>query len=209
MRSQGIVATIFRLLGDRALAILTFVFATGTLSHLCGCGFYLCAALHPSNKEETWVWNDSTFDDDKVQPFIERPPNAHWIRSVFFVFTVFTTVGFGSPTPYTPTETAYNVFLMMLGAVVNAIVVSEVMQIISKQNLAEKELKGLRNTIEAYIGKFGISDAMYEEKLKQHAEKYIFDKYCEVGFFFIDHGAMGLIFCVISWYVRKARCVDR
>ena len=44
----------------------------------------------------------------------------------YFVYTVFTTVGFGDITPSSNGEMVFVILLMMIGAVVNSLIVSEV-----------------------------------------------------------------------------------
>lgn len=170
---------IYATLGERTPAILTFTFATSMLAHLCACGFYMCASFHNADREETWVWQDRV-DDPNVQPLVERPPAAHWNRSLFFIFTVFTTVGFGNVAPFTPVETTFTIFLMLIGACVNAIVVSEVLGVVSKQNAVEKDLRSMRQTIGAYLARLGVQNAIYEDKLMATAEVHTRNKYSDM-----------------------------
>ncbi len=59
----------------------------------------------------------------------------------YFVLTVFTTVGFGDITPYTDPEILFGMLFMVMGAVVNSIIVSEVINILMRVDVKNGELR--------------------------------------------------------------------
>lgn len=62
--------------------------------HILACGWYLCAALHDV-PADTWVMRRGV-GGDPPETLAERMPIDQWMHSMYFVLTVFTTVGLGT-----------------------------------------------------------------------------------------------------------------
>jgi hypothetical protein len=116
--------------------------------HIFACGWYLCAALHYDNWEQTWL-ADRTVDNAGTW-VAHADSGTQWIHSMYFVLTVFTTVGFGDIGPRTNAEIAYVFFLMMIGAVVNSIIVSGMISILTDIDEASKSLRDKKQLVEAF-----------------------------------------------------------
>eukprot|EP00930_Biecheleria_cincta_P058757 TRINITY_DN44551_c0_g1_i1.p1 TRINITY_DN44551_c0_g1~~TRINITY_DN44551_c0_g1_i1.p1 ORF type:complete len:711 (+),score=84.55 TRINITY_DN44551_c0_g1_i1:27-2135(+) len=118
--------------------------------HMMACGWYMCAVLHDGSGnrlpelQENWVarrklpcgqdcMNQVEEGSEPIEPtLLERSPTVQWAHSMYFVLTVFTTVGFGDMSAATIPEIGYVCVLMILGGVVNGMVLSSVMSILSE-----------------------------------------------------------------------------
>lgn len=115
----------------RGVLFFNFVIALLWVVHLMACGWYLCAALH-SDPDRTWVGRRNILNDDDT--LLEASPFEQWLHAMYFVLTVFTTVGFGDIHAVTNGEILYACVTMMVGAVVHSIAVSEMINLVMKQD---------------------------------------------------------------------------
>lgn len=106
------------------------------VAHLLACGWYLMASMH-DDIEVTWIYRRQLDGAD----IFEEGPFLQWIHAIYFVITVFTTVGFGDMSAYTSGEMLYTVFVMLVGAMVNAIITGEVINAIANSDVAAKQRK--------------------------------------------------------------------
>jgi len=106
--------------------------------HLMACGWYLCAALH-ENPEDTWVARRSVSNTDG-DILWGKEPEVQWVHALYFILTIFTTVGFGDMSAWTTGETLYADWAMIVGTVVNSIIMSEVITTLTGVDRAQAEL---------------------------------------------------------------------
>jgi CRP-like cAMP-binding protein len=114
----------------RAVLFANFVCGLFWVVHLLACGWYLCAALH-SDPTHTWVGRRNVLNDDDAT-LLNASPAEQWIHAMYFVLTVFTTVGFGDIHAVTTGEIVYAGVTMMVGAVVHSIAVSGMINLVMK-----------------------------------------------------------------------------
>lgn len=115
----------------RGVLFFNFVIALLWVVHLMACGWYLCAALH-AEADRTWVGRRNILNGDET--LLEASPFEQWLHAMYFVLTVFTTVGFGDIHAVTNGEIFYACITMMVGAVVHSIAVSEMINLVMKQD---------------------------------------------------------------------------
>eukprot|EP00930_Biecheleria_cincta_P026233 TRINITY_DN18511_c0_g2_i1.p1 TRINITY_DN18511_c0_g2~~TRINITY_DN18511_c0_g2_i1.p1 ORF type:complete len:718 (+),score=99.17 TRINITY_DN18511_c0_g2_i1:67-2220(+) len=123
----------------RGLRMVNLAVGVVWVVHLLGAGWYLCGALHGNAESESWVARRTLPDTTTL---VGQPPEVQWVHSMYFVLTVFTTVGFGDMYANTPGEIAYVCMLMMVGGVINGMVLSSVMSIL--EELDRKEMARIR-----------------------------------------------------------------
>lgn len=121
--------------GLRGMRITHFIICLLWVVHLIACGWYLCASLHPDH-EVTWVGR-RTLDITGQVSLLDAGPEVQWIHAVYFVLTVFTTVGFGDMAATTTGEIIYVCMAMVLGAIINSIIVSEVINVVTSVDREE------------------------------------------------------------------------
>ena len=127
VQNNHFLLAVYRVFGhSKAMNLLKFMLMLIELVHLLGCGWYLTAALDP-NPERTWVGRRIV----NGAPLIDYPEVYQWITSSYFVLTVFTTVGFGDISAIQASEIVYVMFLQLLGAIVNSMVISQVISVIT------------------------------------------------------------------------------
>lgn len=150
---------------SKFLLVLLFV------SHLFGCAWYLIAALH-ADPLETWVGQRYLeLTTGEVVHVLESGPITQWITSVYFILTVCTTVGFGDITPFTLAEVMFCIFLMLFGAVINSIIVSEVIAVLTRVDKANHDMLNKKASIAGFLRKTAISNAKVETRLRRYAEE--------------------------------------
>lgn len=124
----------------RGVTVFNFTLSFFLVVHLASCGWYLCAALHfePADTLEraaatdglyvmSWVWRRAL-----EAPMIDESPVVHWLTSMYFVLTVFTTVGFGDISGFTFAEMAYASVLMVVGSLVHGTIMGSVINVLTR-----------------------------------------------------------------------------
>lgn len=122
----------------RGVRIVNFFGITLLTVHIAACGWFICAAMH-THQEETWVYRREVTNDGLIS-LIHMRPLAQWVHSMYFVLTVFTTVGFGDMSAMTTGEIVYVMVAMIVGAVLNSIVLSEVITLLTSVDLKAREV---------------------------------------------------------------------
>ncbi|OLQ09279.1 Potassium voltage-gated channel subfamily H member 2 [Symbiodinium microadriaticum] len=141
------------------VAVLNLLLGLIWLVHVLACGWYLCAALHDDHMETWLAFRLVNQDQDML---LYRPPMEQWIHAVYFVFTVFTTVGFGDFSVKTLPEVLYVCFTMLIGTVMHSIIVGKVISEVSQ----DTELKTLAQHRQRLVAGF-----MQHARLRGHMAK--------------------------------------
>jgi len=130
--------------------VLTFLASLTFICHVMACGWYLVAALH-QHPNVTWVAKvEVTRADDTAVSLLEQGPIEQWLFAMYFIITVFTTVGFGDISPNTEAEIVYVFLVMLVGAVVHSIVISEVIQVVTSTDLRHEYLENQLELLGAF-----------------------------------------------------------
>jgi len=132
----------------RGVRIINFIFCLLLCAHLVACGWFLCAAMH-EDYESTWVYR-RTVSYVRGTPLLQQEPWEQWVHSMYFVLTVFTTVGFGDMSAMTPGEVVYVMGTMLVGAIVNSIILSEVINILTSVDLPAREVAELQAVVTGF-----------------------------------------------------------
>jgi len=131
----------------RGVRIVNFFGSLILAVHLFACGWFLCASVHDV-QEETWVYRRSVAVDGTA--LISREPWEQWLHSMYFVLTVFTTVGFGDMSAMTLGEIVYVMCTMIVGAVVNSIILSEVITVITSVDQLAREVSEQKGIVKGF-----------------------------------------------------------
>eukprot|EP00927_Polykrikos_kofoidii_P007631 TRINITY_DN13141_c0_g1_i5.p1 TRINITY_DN13141_c0_g1~~TRINITY_DN13141_c0_g1_i5.p1 ORF type:complete len:745 (-),score=80.51 TRINITY_DN13141_c0_g1_i5:57-2264(-) len=132
------------------------------ITHLLACGWYACAALHDV-QETTWIYRRT---DAIGAPLAESSSLQIWWHSVYFILTVFTSVGFGDMFPITDGEIAYVSLTMCIGAVVNGIIVSEIMNIVGSFDRNAAAMQKKRQLLESFAEHTDLNEASKRQLLE-------------------------------------------
>eukprot|EP00928_Gymnodinium_smaydae_P052929 TRINITY_DN3704_c0_g2_i1.p1 TRINITY_DN3704_c0_g2~~TRINITY_DN3704_c0_g2_i1.p1 ORF type:complete len:768 (+),score=144.00 TRINITY_DN3704_c0_g2_i1:74-2377(+) len=142
------MTSVWRLLRDlRSVRILNFLVGLFWTAHMFACGWFLVASWH-ENVEDTWVGQRVV--DSVGTVLSDRPPFEQWLTAVYFILTVFTTVGFGDMNASTPSEILYVMLAMLVGAVVNSIILSEVITIITSVDELARDVSEQKKLISRF-----------------------------------------------------------
>jgi len=131
--------------GVRLGNLLAFLCFT---AHMCACGLYLVSALSEDPEEGTWV---TRRQDMGGKPLYTTAPSVQWLNALYFVFTIFTTVGFGDNGAYAVTtgEIIYICIVMLIGELVYSIVTSEMINVLT---VVSEDQENIDNKVAAVAG---------------------------------------------------------
>lgn len=123
--------------GLRIFRVCNFSFFLLWMVHLLGCGWYLCASLH-QDPAQTWVARRFPDPTDSTKTLMTVGAEEQWVHSMYFILTVFTTVGFGDIHGLTPLEMKFVCMVMIVGTVIHSIIISEVIAVLTKVDQAKE-----------------------------------------------------------------------
>jgi len=147
-------ATLRRLKSTRVARIINFVVCLVWAVHLLACGWYLCAHVH-EDYSITWLARRILPDGHSL---LEEGPLIHWANSMYFVLTVFTTVGFGDISAQTIGEIVYVCITMLVGTILNSIIMSEMINIITSIDQAAADIAKQKELIRAFAEHADLDD---------------------------------------------------
>lgn len=128
--------------------ILGLILRLAWIVHIFACGWYLCAAL-AEKPENTWIFRRKV-DGQGAVPLLARPPLDQWMNCMYFVLTVFTTVGFGDINACTIGEIAFVFCTMVIGAIIHSVIVSEVISLITANDQVKELMTRQTRLVEAF-----------------------------------------------------------
>eukprot|EP00927_Polykrikos_kofoidii_P031840 TRINITY_DN27283_c0_g1_i1.p1 TRINITY_DN27283_c0_g1~~TRINITY_DN27283_c0_g1_i1.p1 ORF type:complete len:665 (+),score=59.38 TRINITY_DN27283_c0_g1_i1:59-2053(+) len=128
------------ILRHRGVQCVQFLCTLMVAVHFLACLWYLAAAMNGrtvtdafgnvvEDYSHTWVGRRELSNNLSL---LEHGPFDHWLHSFYFVLTVFSTVGFGDMSSFTIPEIVCVAVIIVVGAVVHSIVISEVISIVTR-----------------------------------------------------------------------------
>lgn len=139
-----------QMMQTRSMRVLGQFVMFMVIIHITACGWYLCAAVHENHKL-TWVGRRQAANaDGDVTSLLTQPHYVQWCHSLYFVLTVFTTVGFGDMSAVTAGEILYVCFTMLIGAVIHSVVISEVISAVQSKDAAKALVESQASLIDAF-----------------------------------------------------------
>ncbi|CAE7562099.1 KCNH6, partial [Symbiodinium microadriaticum] len=122
----------------KVVAVLNTLFGLIWVVHVMACGWYLCATLH-EDVLETWLARRLVGINEEM--LLQGDPFDQWAHAMYFIFSVFTTVGFGDISAFTTSEIMYVTLTMMVGAVVHSIIIGQVINEVTSDSTVNTFLK--------------------------------------------------------------------
>jgi CRP-like cAMP-binding protein len=156
---------IIETLGHKAMLVISAGATFFLLAHICACLWYLVTAL---TLEEDGLPDDSNWLDKLG--LREAPPRVQWVWSVYFIYTVFTTVGFGDVTPTSPPQIIFVLCMMLIGVVINSWIVSNVISIVSRNDHVQVHVNAQKRSLRGFMGATGLSETELEADLAHWVE---------------------------------------
>jgi len=133
----------------RGVRIINFLVGLVWACHLLACGWYLTAALH-NDVTVTWVGRRTVIAGGEERTLLQQGAFEQWLVSMYFVLTVFTTVGFGDISAGTEGEILYVVLTMICGAVVHSIIISEVIGVVTSTDKKQEFIEEQMNVLDQF-----------------------------------------------------------
>jgi len=166
----------------KGIRVISFLLRLMFICHVMACGWYLIAALH-KDPSITWVGRRNVVVDGEERPLLDMGPFELWLTSMYFILTVFTTVGFGDISAGTEAEIVYIILTMLVGAVVHSIIISEVIQVVTSTNKTDEFIQKQTQLLEAFSCHTNLDPKLYgrikddlERRSRLWAESMSFDK---------------------------------
>lgn len=131
----------------RAVRMMNFLAGLTTLTHLFACLWYYVAAWH-MDREYTWVAQRELYDGSVL--IEEENPIIRWTHAMYFVLTVFTTVGYGDMSAFTLGELIFVMILQMVGIFVNSTLMSLAINIAASSDDKAKQLDAQKKVVKGY-----------------------------------------------------------
>lgn len=166
--------------GVRIINVLVGLFFS---VHLLACGWYMCASLH-ANPQDTWLarrYVDSLGERNLLD---ESDPGLQWLHAMYFILTVFTTVGFGDIAAVTPGEILYVVLTFLIGAVVHSIIIGEVISAVTRVDERGQFISEQRGLMEKFASHTELGEDCIGELqnwVTSEATKWMTQKYDKEG----------------------------
>eukprot|EP00401_Gymnodinium_catenatum_P037146 CAMPEP_0117567290 /NCGR_PEP_ID=MMETSP0784-20121206/57524_1 /TAXON_ID=39447 /ORGANISM="" /LENGTH=762 /DNA_ID=CAMNT_0005365143 /DNA_START=20 /DNA_END=2306 /DNA_ORIENTATION=+ len=131
----------------RGVRLFNFFITLFLIVHCLACGWYLVASFE-ADINNSWLARRVVGPSEET--LLSRPGPEQWLHAFYFILTVLTTVGFGDMSALTVDEITYVLFVMLLGAIVHSIVVSEMINIVTSVDECEKAAMTKKALINAY-----------------------------------------------------------
>lgn len=169
----------------RGVRIINLFCMLSWVAHMVCCGWYLCAALQTSVPyQDTWLGmrivdssgGNLVFKGDGTL----QSPEVQWLHSFYFVLTVFTTVGFGDMSAFTEAEIGYVCFTMLLGAIVNSIILNEVISTLTRLDENSTRVQQQMQVVQDFSEHCNLARPLRKQLVRwareNRAEKHGFDR---------------------------------
>lgn len=115
----------------KVMRIVKLCFGLLWIVHILCCGWYLLA-FFATDPMQTWVARRVLVDEHGANMLLgNASPAQIWVQSMYFVFAVFTTCGFGDIAGLTMAECIYCIFLMVVGVMVHSTIIGEVLNLVT------------------------------------------------------------------------------
>lgn len=166
--------------GVRIINVLVGLFFS---VHLLACGWYMCASLH-ANPQDTWLARRYVDSAGERNLLDESDPGLQWLHAMYFILTVFTTVGFGDIAAVTPGEILYVVFTFLIGAVVHSIIIGEVISAVTRVDERGQFISEQRGLMEKFASHTELGEECVGELqnwVASEATKWMTQKYDKEG----------------------------
>lgn len=130
----------YRLMHFRGFRLIRLYIVLIWVVHLVACGLFFIAAVE-ADTEDTWLGRCNIIHDTVV---------VQWIHSMYFVLTTFTTTGYGDNYAVTVGEICYVCCMMILGAIVNGVILSEILRVFTERDRATDQRNHIRKLVEDF-----------------------------------------------------------
>jgi len=122
---------------SRGIRMMNFMVGLFWVVHIMACGWALAGSVNP-DASESWVARRVISKNGTL--LIDQRPFDQWLHSMYFILTIFTTVGFGDMFAVSSYEIVYVCFTMMVGTVAHSIIMSEVISVLTSVDRRHAEL---------------------------------------------------------------------
>lgn len=153
------------------IKIFVFIFKTFIICHFFACFWYLFAKINNFDPD-TWVTRFGFLDLKKWNIYI---------KSLYFSFTAFITVGYGDITPYSHSEVVIMCIWLLFCGLYYSFNLSMLGGVFEKENMKSIQLNNLMRTIKALSQKNHLSSTI-EYKIKENVTKN-FENQAEISDF--------------------------
>lgn len=156
---------------NSTLSVGRFLIAIFLTAHWCGCLFFLLARWQDFS-DETWV----VIRQFEGKSLLESPISLQYLNSLYWSFTIMTTIGFGDIIPGTDIERLFVSFFMFLGACIFAYGISNMCSVVLNLDKNAVLFTTLQDNINFFMEK-----RKMPPKISKHVKDYLLYKYYTSG----------------------------
>lgn len=178
----------------RSMRIVSFLAGLMGVVHLTACGLYLCAVFQ-SNQATTWVALRPVYGHGESRFLSEADSGEQWLHSLYIALSVFTGVGLDA-FAINMGECFYTCAMMIVGAVVQSVVVSRIMNLVTNADQENTELNKKRELVARFAQHVQLEAKMSNElsrwisKTKSALEGYDQDEMRKILMFSLPESIM-------------------
>lgn len=191
--------------------ILFFVLGLILFVHISACiWFYI--SITDDSSQLTWIYKFRINDMDDFDVYI---------ASIYFVFTTFTTVGYGDITPVSNSEKLFTIFLMAFGVWIYSYMISSLSSSIKSNDQAISILKAKTQCIKEFAKAIKLPPKV-TIKIKNHLKMNLYKTYTNNTYFgkilkdlpsnlreeIMDHNNLGIVKGIHFFANRPSRFVN-
>lgn len=124
------------------IVVLQLVLVILGVAHITACAFYLVATLNTDMTTHSWV---------AAHGLLYAPKSELYTSSLYWAFTMMTTVGFGDIVPITHLERMFSVLAMLVSAGTYAYTIASMSSIVASMNMTQSMYFEKLNELNAYM----------------------------------------------------------
>jgi CRP-like cAMP-binding protein len=119
------------------------------IAHWCGCLFYLVGDVS-GPREESWIGQEAVPSDIF----------GKYLTAVYFATFTITTIGYGDVVPHNALERTYVVFMMLVGALMFAFVISQVGDTVAELTAKRSKYRREMDELTEFVSAHGVPDGL-------------------------------------------------
>lgn len=124
------------------IVLLQLLWVIFGVAHITACAFCFVSTLNPDMENHSWIAEHG---------FIDVPISELYTSSLYWTFTMMTTVGFGDIVPITHSERLFSVIAMLVSAGTYAYTIASISAIVANMNVTKSMYFEKLNELNAYM----------------------------------------------------------
>lgn len=143
----------------RGMRLLNFTVGLFWVVHIMACAWFLLGALQ-DDMTQSWLVRRIINPEGDTLEYAD--PLIQWITSVYFILTVFFTIGFGDIVPVATSEVCFVIIIMIMGTVAHSVIMSEMISTLTSMGKEEAEIGKQMELVQMFAKHSGIDKRLMD-----------------------------------------------